>query len=249
MAKPLAKHLAKPPTPDAGLRPNFRGTSKTRTTQSSIVACPPAALNAAKCWPLIRGSSAARAAVAPIAASTSRARPPVARCGPAAATGEQIPSARRSGKLAYGLPPNQPTSRRVTYQCSGNLYKRQSVVPFRTQTTVRLVCTCFPVPCRRWPIKAKARPSRPVSQHGWFPSHPAESCVSMPSVLGTFLPLSPALPLLSCPSQIAIQTFQSASRSRFPAFARKGLLAVVAVSCPTAPSIARANRAPRSYID
>ncbi len=63
---------------------------------------------------------------------------------------------------------------------AGEPYEHQSVVPFRTQTAVRLVCIFFPVPWRRWPIQAKARPSRPVSQHGWSPSHPAESCVPIP---------------------------------------------------------------------
>jgi hypothetical protein len=141
---------------------------------------------------MIRRSWAARAAVATVVASSSRARPPVARfgpgCGPVAATDEQVLSARRFGTFAHGLPPNQPTSRRVTYQCSGDPYEHQSMVPFRTQTAVRLVYISFPVPCRRWPIKAKARLSRPVNQDGWSPSHPAESWLRAVSLCFLMLP-------------------------------------------------------------
>ena len=72
----------------------------------------------------------------------------------------------------HGSPPNQPTSRRVRYQCSGDPYEHPSVVPFRTQTAVRLVWISFPVRCRRWPIQAKARLSRPV---GWHRGSPIRS--------------------------------------------------------------------------
>ena len=39
--------------------------------------------------------------------------------------------------------------RRVTYQCSGDPYEHPSVVLFRTQTAVRLVCIAYPPLCPR----------------------------------------------------------------------------------------------------
>lgn len=129
--------------------------------------------------------------------------------------------ARRSGKVAYGLPPNQPASRRVIYQCSGDPYEHQSVIPFRTQMAIAPVWMSFLV------LLAAAGQSRrkpdlpaPLASMGGLQVILLKSVSLCPLCLALST-VSPAPPWLSRPCQTTVHTFQSASRSSFSRFRPK----------------------------